>query len=374
LPFESGLKNSGSLGKRPLLTVCIPTYNAKPYIDVVLSTILPQSQPLGFAVEVLVVDDASKDGTTPRLTEAIRRGEIRYVRNAVNVGMANNIAGAISEHARGDFVWVLSQHNLLRPGALRRIIQTIQDNAPCNVFYVNFRCATFPEQWPDEVHDGYDGPFGYLSNEDVTDRALARWDEVLDAKTCSGTQTYAHIVRRDAVVPVLANNNIRRGYLTALDAYTQATAVASTMFRKPGFYIGDPCMTIFNGAQTWSSLESRSHVYLGGYPDLIKLYKKLGWQKQKYVAASLWGVAQARMVIHEILASSDSEAKELILRYALRNWRQPGVLRGVWSAYVSSQSSAAARTIGQTQRVIGKATAYYFRDWRPARWLRTLSR
>jgi len=373
LRFETDLKSS-ERGMRPLLTVCIPTYNARQYIDVVLSSILPQSQSLGSTVEVLISDDASVDGTTAELNDAVRRGDIRYVRNPVNVGMARNIACAITDHARGDFVWVLSQHNLLRPGALKRVVDTIQGNGSCDVFYVNFRCAIFPEQWPLDVYGGYDGPFAYLSNEDVVNRVLRRWDDILDAKTCSGTQTYAHIVRRDAVVPVLTDRRINRDYLSAIDAYTQATAVATAMFGKPGFYIGEPCMTIFNGAQTWSSLESRSRVYLGGYPDLIKLYRTLGWSRKKYVEASLWGVGQARIVIHEILTRSDSGAKQLILRYALRNWREPGVLHGVWSAYVESQSSAGSRTIHQSQRALKKATAYFFRDWRPARWLRGLSR
>jgi hypothetical protein len=284
--------------------------------------------------------------------------------------MANNIASAICDHAQGEFVWVLSQHNLLSPGALALIVETISSNRECDAFYVNFRCATYPDQWPTSASGGYSGPFAYLSNEDTINRELTRWEEVLDPRTGSGTQTYAHIVRRSIVQRTLNKTTLGRGYATALDTYTQAAAVATEMFGKPGFYIGHPCLTIFNGAQTWSSLQSRSQVYLGGYPDLINLYRTLGWNRARFEEAHRWGNRIAESLMTQILREHLPGGSGLIRDYVRKYWRNDGVLAAAWSAYVSAASSPASRAVGRIQTKARSVRDYVLRNSRPARWVR----
>jgi glycosyltransferase involved in cell wall biosynthesis len=354
----------------PLLSICLPTYNAGPFIEVVLAALLPQAREFATTVEVIVVDDSSPQGVPDSVESAAARGELRYIKNSTNVGMANNIASSICTHARGEFVWVLSQHNLLLPGALKLLVETISSNTQYDAFHLNFRCAAYPDQWPTDAYAGYDGPFSYLSNTDTHSRGLQRWEEAIDPRTGSGTQTYSHIARRPLVAKALSRQSLGREYSTALDTYTQAAAVATEMFGKPGFYVGEPCLTIFNGAQTWGSLESRARVYLGGYPDLVDLYRRLGWRSDRFDEAHRWGNRIAESLMTQLLRERTPGGRTLIRGYVRRYWRNDGVLGAAWAAYAAAECSPASRSIGRLTKAVRSARNYLFQNSRPARWAR----
>ena len=46
----------------PLVSICVPTYNQVGFIAETLESILAQDYP---SIEIIVVDDASSDGTQP---------------------------------------------------------------------------------------------------------------------------------------------------------------------------------------------------------------------------------------------------------------------------------------------------------------------
>ena len=79
------------------VAITIVTYNSAPYIARCLESI--SSQDLA-GIDVVVVDNASSDGTLDRLA-----GRVRIVRNAINVGFA---AGQNQAIAQTDSEWVLA--------------------------------------------------------------------------------------------------------------------------------------------------------------------------------------------------------------------------------------------------------------------------
>ena len=308
----------------PLLSICIPTYNGAKYLPIVLQAMVPQVVQAGDRVEVVFVDDCSTDDIESVIARADLPPQFRFVRNATNVGMARNIANAISVHARGEYVWVMSQHNLLAPAGLASVIDSLEANSHLDAFYVNFRCATYPARWPTSAEAGYDGPFDYLCRTDVQSRELARWEELLQAKTSVCTQTYSHIVRREMVKSTLAGQNITRDFDTAIDAYTQTWAVANSMFGRPAYYIGTPVMTIYDGAQTWSSLRDQAKVWLQAYPDLLRIYRRLGWKGPELKSAEQIGNRHAASIMQKLIADWKPDEGRIAIRYFVRNWRSAG--------------------------------------------------
>lgn len=73
--------------RSPAITVLMPAYNAAPYIEASLSSILQQSF-LDF--EVLIVNDASTDGTRHLLSQ-IRDPRIRIIDNEKNLGIVGSL-------------------------------------------------------------------------------------------------------------------------------------------------------------------------------------------------------------------------------------------------------------------------------------------
>ncbi|MCX6357703.1 MAG: glycosyltransferase family 2 protein, partial [Candidatus Aureabacteria bacterium] len=95
------------MGKKPgddgiYLTVVIPAYNEEPRLGTTLDRVLTYLAGRGYAYEVVVVDDGSRDGTA-RVAEAYAAAhpEVRCVRNGVNRGKGFSVRRGVEEAAGG---------------------------------------------------------------------------------------------------------------------------------------------------------------------------------------------------------------------------------------------------------------------------------
>jgi len=101
------------------LSVCIPVYNFADFLDTTLDSIMPQLVP---CVEVMVLDGGSTDRTPDMMRErAAREPGLRYVRFDQRGGIDPDIAKCV-EYARGEYCWLFSGDDLMRAGALARVL------------------------------------------------------------------------------------------------------------------------------------------------------------------------------------------------------------------------------------------------------------
>src|SRR5262249_36588501 len=104
---------------KPLVSVIVPVYNGERSIDETLSSALGQSYR---SIEVIVVDDGSRDGTRA-LVEARARLDSRIrVADQPNRGVAAARNHAVSI-ARGDFIAPLDADDLWDPTKLENQVQ-----------------------------------------------------------------------------------------------------------------------------------------------------------------------------------------------------------------------------------------------------------
>ncbi len=126
----------------PLLSLCVPTYNRAALLTQSLDAILSQIGPEETRqIEVLILDNASPDGTPDVIEKAGRRSPhapLRYIRNAENIGADANFLKAISL-ARGTFVYLLSDDDILLPGGVRKLLEMIHQHPDLDAFSLNCR-------------------------------------------------------------------------------------------------------------------------------------------------------------------------------------------------------------------------------------------
>lgn len=352
----------------PILSICLATYNASHLLRVTLGAVLPQVAAAAGRVELLVVDDASSDDTATVVEEFRMRGPLRYIRNEYNLGTNANLVHGPSQHAAGRYIWVWNQHCLIRPGALERLLAVLEAHPNLDVFYANFRCASYPEDWPGDACGGYDGPFHYLSNPDIEDRAVPQWRDLLDAKTCVCTQSYAHIAKREIWSTYWANHAVGESFRNALSSYPHTYMLVESVFNQPSFYIGTPLITIYNGAQSWGALKSRSKVYLQGYPELILLMKQRGWRGQGLTAAMLWGTDQVGRVVLQALVEKRRDVLLMLPTYLWNYGLHSGAIQALWTAFLESRCCALSRAIVQGRHRLKVVKNYLLYFCRPARW------
>lgn len=108
------------------LSVCIPTYNRAAFIGETLESILSQANGL---IEVVVVDGASTDSTSEVVASFQNRfANLIYHRGAQNMGVDRDMATAV-ELARGEYCWLMSSDDLIKPGAISRMLEEIESGA-----------------------------------------------------------------------------------------------------------------------------------------------------------------------------------------------------------------------------------------------------
>ena len=105
------------------LTVVVPSYNTRDLMEQTLRTVLEASA--GLQVEVIVVDNASRDGSAEMVEQNFP--EIELIRNERNLGFAaaNNIA---FRRSRGRYVLLLNSDTIVRPDTLGCLVQFLDDH------------------------------------------------------------------------------------------------------------------------------------------------------------------------------------------------------------------------------------------------------
>lgn len=104
-----------------LTSVVVPCYNARPFIAETLESVLAQTYP---AVEIVVVDDASTDGSWEIVQGFGDR--VTAVRLAKNQGGSHARNGGASL-ARGDFLMFLDADDLIAPDTIAHLVRAVRD-------------------------------------------------------------------------------------------------------------------------------------------------------------------------------------------------------------------------------------------------------
>ena len=122
----------------PRLSICIATYRRAAYIRATLDTFMAD---LPEDVQVLVVDGASPDRTSEVLAEAKRSyPRLEVYREEVNSGLDRDYDKAVG-YADGDYCWLMTDDDLLVPGAVRQVLGALGSNPELLVVNAEVRSA-----------------------------------------------------------------------------------------------------------------------------------------------------------------------------------------------------------------------------------------
>lgn len=127
----------------PTLSICVPTYNRAPWLNLLLRDFFadPPTKPF----ELIVCDDGSTDETAALLEEwAAREPQLRVFRQASNVGAYNNMMTAY-RMARGEYCTYLADDDRLISSALDEAVGYMDCNRNLACFYA-----------PHELWDAFD--------------------------------------------------------------------------------------------------------------------------------------------------------------------------------------------------------------------------
>lgn len=103
------------------LSICIVTYQAREYLQACLTSLYESSSVLD--LEVIVVDNGSRDGTANMLAEEFP--QVRVIRNETNTGYTHPMNQALKAGI-GDFLVQLNPDTHILPGALDKMVELMR--------------------------------------------------------------------------------------------------------------------------------------------------------------------------------------------------------------------------------------------------------
>lgn len=125
---------------QPRLSICIATLNRGAFIGETLDTIMPQ---LRDDVELVIVDGASKDDTGEVVGRYVATDpRVRYVRLPKASGVDQDYDIAVS-HAHGEYCWLMTDDDLLKPGAVDRVLAVLDGNVELVIVNTEVRTVDF---------------------------------------------------------------------------------------------------------------------------------------------------------------------------------------------------------------------------------------
>ncbi|OOG42477.1 glycosyl transferase [Rhodanobacter sp. C05] len=245
------------------LSICIATYNRARFIERTLDSILGQMQP---GVELLVVDGASPDDTREVMASYIgRHPDIRYYREEVNSGVDGDYDKAVS-YARGGYCWLMTDDDLLKPGAVQVVLNTIESGPDLVVLNSEVRNADFSAVLT---------PRFIQLERDKSYRATDL--DVLFAETAGALSFIGCVVIRRAAW--LAR--VRESYLGTLFIHV------GVIFQAPALddvrVVAEPQISIRYGNAMWTS--RGFEIWMFKWPDLLWSFTQIAEHSRSTVSA-----------------------------------------------------------------------------------------
>lgn len=104
------------------LSLCIATFNRAAFIGETLDCLTAQLEP---SVEIVVLDGGSRDSTEELVSGyCMRHPQVRYIRQPTNGGVDRDFDLAVM-NARGEFCWLMSDDDLIKPGAISAVLERL---------------------------------------------------------------------------------------------------------------------------------------------------------------------------------------------------------------------------------------------------------
>jgi len=324
------------------LSICIPTYNFGAFIGETLQSIVDQPND---AVEIVIVDGGSTDNTA----EIVRHFErqfprLTYHRLGKKGGVDKDLARTV-ELARGEYCWLLSSDDVLKQGAIRKVLHEIgrgDDVYLCNRMECdrtlhplrdrpwlakNITDRTFAFSSPGEFIDYFNKArslgalFSYISAIIVK---RSKWNGIAYDEKFAGSN-YAHAARlfsilqqggllkylREPLVFCRGDNDsfskhgVVRRFLIDLDGYRLLAntlfsdgdvkrAFLSVMRREHRWYVFAELRSKIDGVERWNDFERKLIEY--GYPrNKLFIVRTLGSLKYVMMAARAFWTALKRL-------------------------------------------------------------------------------
>jgi len=255
---------------KPILSICIPTFNRSALLEVILENLEQEASAYLDRIEIVVANNASNDTTEDIVRKSVL--PIVYGKQKSTVGFARNVLFATTELASGEFIWVIGDDDLILPGGITRILNSINDAPTVDYHYLNFG-------WIDHklrthiVREENGHPPASLLNKlqfnETNRQYLQRLEDLVflpsDNPSAAFSGVFCFVTRRqffiDAVDTLQPSNSLDGSSTVIADCFPHAMLSLPRVAGKPIAYIGEPCLMQGINGWEWGGYAYKNMVF-----------------------------------------------------------------------------------------------------------------
>lgn len=235
----------------PLLSICIPTYNRADWLELSFKSLLPQIARCDGLAELVISDNASDDRTPEVARAAQSLAPVRYHRNEANIGFMRNMHLLADELARGQFVWLLGDDDIVCEDGVARVLSALQQYPDLDYGYVNYA-----------VWEPDGAPLASLTAAEMLSRSAPRQPDLYDRRVdrlealIAGdmncfTPIYCSVMRRPLARRAFEKCVAGEPFSSVESVFPHAQFIAGHLIKKPAWYLGRPCV-VSSQETNWS--------------------------------------------------------------------------------------------------------------------------
>ena len=242
---------TGSEHAPPRATIVMPAYNHAAYVEESIKSVVAQTYP---NVELIVVDDASSDGTSEIAERLSKQLGFTFVRNDQNLGLNATLEKAIGL-STGAFLSMLASDDQIAPTKIERQVTYLTQTGRDGVFSGGYKL------WDD-------GSCELIPSEQM-DR-LFRHDRVLEHVYCddtAGPMLQSALITRKAMLDLFAYRKMFKSddwimTIKLLEGYSIG------FLNEPLFYYREHGQNSFK--KYWNTLPMRLEVIAHATPEHLR--------------------------------------------------------------------------------------------------------
>jgi glycosyltransferase involved in cell wall biosynthesis len=268
--------------RRPLLSICLPTYNRVDCLEIALNALIAECAHHGKNVEIIVADNASTDSTRKLKKKYDGCDFVRWYQRCDNIGAPANVASCAMELAQGEFCWIIGDDDLVLPGGVGQIIKALQSHPEIGIFFVNFAAVDYavikqhasnsipiyqPNYQDLECKVAYNQI--YLSAIDFLQTGQGRCDYF---SAIVGLVIETNLWKKYALAPAELSKD---KHFSSFDiSFPHLAPVFHSPSTSPVFYLATPVCLLGMGMREW--IHEWSGIVSNQFPHIIELYSKIG--------------------------------------------------------------------------------------------------
>lgn len=234
------------------LSIVVPTYNRLHLLKSSVGAILRDIQ--GYDAELVVSDNCSDGCVFETLRDFSGTDNLRVFRNESNIGGNRNIGRLINEYARGEFIWILGDDDLIVDGATRRVLEVINKFPEINYILANHTYKEINERLGmEELRSSDFSSLGSLLFAEGQNGVLDKFEDAFMFSNVPAAMTslICHIAKRDVWSTWDFQGSDADPFPTWEITFPHLVTVTPKLVGRPIYFHADPLAILFVGAQVW---------------------------------------------------------------------------------------------------------------------------